>query len=277
MIMNEQQVYKKKYFLFYFALITLAFLFTNIQILLSGEKKLEIYNFHNSDRYYPYLHKQYYYPKFIWDEFYEINNETWGDNTNGNIKLIPETNPATNHVTGEKIKNNNVFLLPNQMIWSLQRHNYGQVEFRGIEFDRTFNDKFIEGKFFGFGDPSEGYAAGFNITQFNNSNVVELLVVNHNVRRGKYIKWDPKYNGARFIVNWTKNEISFIIILSDATESLLVGHFKNTDNKKEVESKIPNINDKEFTIPNIGMEISIQNYLGSNIILKHVKYDAINF
>lgn len=267
--------------------VALFLFFLNFQTLLSKEKNLEIYNFHDEDRYFPYLHKQYYYPKFIWDEFYSIDKETWGDNTNGNLKFIPENNTQTNHITGEKIKNNNVLLLPKQMIWSLQRHNYGQVEFRSIEFSNPFNDGIEEKKFFGFGDPGEGYAAGFNLTNIDNNNLLEMVVINHNVRRSNYIKWDPKFNGSRFIVNWTKNEINFIIILLDATETLLVGQFKNQkiDDKIKKTSTPPNIllspppsiNDIEFTIPNIGMEISVHNYAGSDLILKHVKYDAINF
>jgi hypothetical protein len=255
----------------------LLLFFLNFQTLLSKEKNLEIYNFHGEDRYFPYLHKQYYYPKFIWDEFYSIDKETWGDNTNGNLKLIPENNPQTNHITGEKIKNNNILLLPKQMIWSLQRHNYGQVEFRSIELSMPFNDGGEEQKFFGFGDPGEGYAAGFEISKINNNNLLEMVVINHGVRRSNSIKWDPKYNGARFIVNWTKNEINFIIILLDATQTLLVGQFKNQIINDKKTSTLPNINDIEFAIPNIGMEISVHNNAGSNLILKHVKYDAINF
>lgn len=282
-MMSETRPFKMNWLLLYpknVIISSLICIFINSQTLYSHEKNLEIYNFHGSDRYFPYLHKQYYYPKFIWDEFYEINKETWGDNTNGNLQLIPEKIGQVNHITGEKIKNNNIKLLPKQMIWSLQRHNYGQVEFRSIEFTSSFTDEVSEEKFWGFGDPGEGYAAGFNITKTNNTNnVLELLVVNHNIRRSKLIKWDPKYNGARFIINWTKNEINFIIILLDATETLLAGQFKNQniDNNIKKKSLPPNIYDVEFTIPNIGMEISVHNYAGSDLILKHVKYDAINF
>ena len=135
----------------------------------TGIDRSEIYRFSKKDKYFPTLIKQYQSLKFLWEDFDTYDRNVWGDNQSGAIEIITSHVGRTDHVSNLATFNGAARLNSGQMIWLLDRLNYGQVEFRWIKLGppEVGTDKFI-----GFGDPNEGYCSGFRM--FDNGKGVKL-------------------------------------------------------------------------------------------------------
>ena len=219
----------------------------------------EIYKFAGNDKYFPHLIRQYQTPLFIWEDFSMYNTNVWGDNQSGNIKIIKSHVPRVDHITKQPTFNGALQLTAGQMIWLLDRLQFGQVEFRWTKIGRPVKG---EDKYIGFGDPNEGYCTGFRIFTDNGIAKLSAFTMNHGQFFVRDIPCSDDYINARFIVSWESNKITHIII---------------TDQKAVVASELTDASKKDgfSPIPKILMEISIQNFGGKlPIVVEMLKYDS---
>jgi len=207
--------------------------------------------FLKDSRYFPSVIFQVDTPVFLWDGFLKYDQNLWGDNQNGKIEVVPREEFGTELLLKEK-----------QMVWLLYRLHFGILEFRGLKLE-DFMDEKESDKFFGFGDPNEGFAAGFRVKALD-SQVPELFVetINFGQVHKTSIEWKEDFESAHYFIDWQKGLIRYSINSGKSYEVVAI----HTDE------------DILFVgLPKGRMEISIQNISGkSEIKLSMIKYDAHN-
>lgn len=207
--------------------------------------------FLEADRYFPSIVFQVSNPVFLWDNFSKYNRGLWGDNQNGKIETV-----SRGKLGGE------LLLKEKQMVWLLYRLHFGILEFRWLKLGDIMDENESD-KFFGFGDPNEGFAAGFRIKSLN-SQKPELFAetINFGQIHRTPIEWEEDFKSARYFIDWQKGLIRYSINFGRAYKVVAT----HTDE------------DISFVgLPKGRMEISIQNISGkSEIRLPMLKYDAHN-
>lgn len=205
--------------------------------------------FLKGSRYFPSIIFQVDTPVFLWDGFSKYDQSLWGDNQNGKIEVIPREEFGTELLLKEK-----------QMIWLLYRLHYGILEFRWLKLGDSIKEKESD-KFFGFGDPNEGFAAGFRIKSLDGGKTKLFAeTINFGQIYKTPIEWEEDFKSARYFIDWQKGLIRYSINSGRAYKVVAT----HTDE------------DISFVgLPKGRMEISIQNISGkSEIKLPMLKYDA---
>ena len=230
-------------------------------VLCNGSARAEeILEFQEKDRYFPKIIVQYSTPVFIWDDFFSYRLDVWGDNQNGNIEIEKVNRGRPGHGESGVLQDGKLVLREKQMVWLLKRLSYGQVELRwsGLGERKKGTDKY-----FGFGDPNEGFAAGFRLHDLGDGKGIQLYAttINYVQTARTRIPWKKEYErGTRFIVAWKAHKIEYITITAD--------RFDKT--ARHTDRDIPGVG-----LPGVRMEISMQNFSGSSpIVVDLVKYDA---
>jgi len=121
-------------------------------------------------------------------------------------------------------------------------------------------------KFLGFGDPDEGYAAGFRLHEGGKEGVqLYAVTINHGQEVKTKIAWEKDYaTKTRFIVAWMPGKVEYITITSDSRYEKVAVH---------QDADLPDVG-----TPRIRMEISIQSWRGqSPLVVDLVKYDAFSY
>ncbi len=219
----------------------------------------DLLEFQEDDRYFPKIIVQYDTPVFLWDDFFSFRRDVWGDNQNGNIEIEKVNRGRPNHGKTGMLKDGKLVLINKQMVWLLKRLSFGQVELRwsGLGERSKDTDKFV-----GFGDPNEGFAAGFRLHDLGDGKGTQLYATTinfgHTVRT--LVPWKKDYaSSTRFFVVWRPGKIEYITITAS--------HF----------AKVATHIDRDIGIvgiPRTRMEISLQNFSGASpIVVDLVKYD----
>ena len=205
-------------------------------------------NFQADDRYFPKSIIQIASPKFLWDNFSSYDKKLWGDNQHGRIKTQSFNDNSGQVILGEK-----------EMIWLLYRLSYGTVEFRWMDVQNAIHDENSD-KYFGFGDPGEGFAAGFRLHSVDNQPVALYAeTINYGQTYRTLIPWRDDYIRARYFVEWGKERIQYSV--GDNSFSVVAVHQPKD---------LPPVG-----LPTVRMEISVQNLSGSTaVVLPLMKYDA---
>jgi hypothetical protein len=204
--------------------------------------------FPDENRYFPKIIFQTATPVFLWDNFSHYNKDFWGDNQNGKIEIV-----SNGKLSG-------LLLKEKQMVWLLYRLHFGILEFRWLKLGDSIKQEKTD-KFFGFGDPNEGFAAGFRLKSLKNQKPQLLAeTINFGQIHSTPVKWDEDFKNARYFIDWQKGLIRYSIITSKAYKMVATHVDKNIS---------------FVGLPKGRMEISIQNFSGkSKIRLPLVKYDA---
>lgn len=175
-----------------FILVIVVFLFSALSGTIIGycgsAAEFDRIEFPEGDRYFPEIIVQYSTPVFIWDDFTSYRTELWGDNQRGNISILKLE--RKDH-QGDMLPEGRLMLKNKEMVWLLKRLSYGQVEFRwsGLGKRVKGTDKFL-----GFGDPNEGYAAGFRLHDLGLGEGIQLYAttVNHGQSFRTKIPWKKR-------------------------------------------------------------------------------------
>lgn len=204
--------------------------------------------FQGTDRYFPQSIIQMSSPKFLWDNFSTYDQKLWGDNQNGDINTERFGDGGGQVLLEEK-----------EMIWLLYRLSYGTVEFRWLNLQEAIHNENSD-KFFGFGDPGEGFATGFRLHSVDRKSVALYAeTINFGQTYRTLIPWSDDYNRARYFIDWTKDRIQYSI---GDNSFLVVAVHQPKD--------LPAVG-----LPTVRMEISVQNLSGSTaLVLPLMKYDA---
>lgn len=217
-----------------------------------------IVQFTEGDRYFPDLMLQFETPAFIWDDFFTYKSELWGDDQGGEVEIAGRQRFFFQHGEKSDLWDGVLVLKNKQMIWSLFRLPFGQFECRWCGLGKLASK---EDKFIGFGDPAEGYAAGFR--KFNHQGAMGLyaFLINHGQSALVPIPWKKEYQtSTRFIVEWGASRVRFITITAEKFETVAVFESKHGD-----------------FIPQILMEISLQSFGGNQgLTVDLVKYDEFS-
>lgn len=210
--------------------------------------------FATPDRYSPFNQIQLAEPVFIWESFRSYpgagNQELWGDNCGGVIDITGGLN-----------------LHPTQMIWSLYRFGFGIAEFRWAHPGNP-TDPNID-QYWGFGDVSEGFCAGYRLCDKHLGEGVQLYALTCNYGQGAWTKipWSADYQHARFFVEWSRSSVAYVIN-TPTLFSVVASHVDGSPGLEAV------------GVPRERMEISVQNYAGASdfSLPDHqvIKYDKAN-
>lgn len=220
----------------------------------------EILEFQEKDRYFPKIIVQYTTPAFMWDDFFSYRMDVWGDNQNGTIEIEKVSRGRPGHGESGVLQDGKLLLREKQMVWLLKRLSYGQLELRwsGLGNPGKGTNKYV-----GFGDPNEGFAAGFWLHDLEDGkgNQLYATTINYGQTVRTRIPWKKEYGSStRFFVVWRPHKIEYITITADRFEKVA----SHTD------KDLPGVG-----LPGVRMEISIQNFSGSSpISVDLVKYDA---
>jgi len=214
--------------------------------------------FPNKDRYFPKVMVQYQRVLFLWDDLVDYRQDVWGDNQNGKVTLRTEKRARTSHGVTDYLDNGKLILKNQEMVWLLKRLNFGQFECRwcGLGKAEPGNDKFI-----GFGDPAEGYAAGYRLYSGDKGPGLYVFLVNQGQAKTVAIPWNDDFAAStRYIVSWSPGKFDFYLIT--ATKFIHAATIAEADIAV-------------VGIPKINMEISLQSISGPNEVMADlIKYDA---
>ena len=196
---------------------------------------------------------------FFWNYFDILDHDFWGIGIDQYAKKEDFKIIEQKFVDSYGKENSQFYLRlgPKQMIWSFNRFDNGQLEFRKLSFQFDENSD----KIFGFGDPGEGFFIGFRFQDWDKNGNPYMKAITYNfggTRETKISNIDFTKNN-NYFVRWYRGKIDFLI------NNSIVASYKDDFSGR-----------LEYQIPDIGLEIMTSNRVSGHLDLQLVKYDRFD-